>query len=298
MFEKEWPVLLVDDEPDVLAVSRVAMRSFRVDGRPIKLYTAASKAEAIDLLTTSLGGQLFPYLAVAFIDVVMETETAGLELCEFIRERQQNRLTQLYIRTGQPGVAPERSVIDRYDINGYFLKTELTEDKLYSLVKAGVRQFDFTNTALSEYQFVTRLIAASDSRASLDRELHAFAPVLPLDGAGNPTHDVQMRVGLTVGDWVPTPVGYTPDEVLAERDRLLGRGLRPLDGEGDGYVVDGNDLLIKVAATDAHDEAFHVANFAAPPNTGYVLLVRQFTKAVAALARRADTPASPPVLAG
>ena len=93
-------------------------------------------------------------------------------------------------------------------------------------------------------------------------------------------------------------VAVAPGEVLAERDRLLGRGLRPLDGEGDGYVVDGNDLLIKVAATDAHDEAFHVANFAAPPNTGYVLLVRQFTKAVAALARRADTPASPPVLAG
>jgi CheY-like chemotaxis protein len=307
MFEKEWPVLLVDDEPDVLAVSEVAMRSFRVDGRPIKLYTATSKAEAIDLLTTSLGGQLFPYLAVAFIDVVMETETAGLELCEFIREGQQNRLTQLYIRTGQPGVAPERSVIDRYDINGYFLKTELTEDKLYSLVKAGVRQFDFTNTALSEYKFVTRLIAASDSREHLDHELHAFAPVLPLDGAGRPSHDYQMRVSLIVGDWVPTPVGYTEAQVRAERDRLLRHGLRPLDGnggnggdggDGDGYVVDGNDLLVRVAATDAHDEAFHLANFAAPPSPGYILLVHQFTKAVAALVRRADATARQPAAVG
>ena len=298
MFEKEWPVLLVDDEPDVLAVSEVAMRGFRVDGRPIKLYTAASKAEAIDLLTTTLGGRLFPYVAVAFVDVVMETETAGLELCEFIRETQQNRLTQLYIRTGQPGVAPERGVIDRYDINGYFQKTELTEDKLYSLVKAGVRQFDFTSTALSEYQFVTRLIAASDSREHLDRELHAFVPALPLDGSGNPTHDFQMRVSLIVGDWVPTPVGYTRDEVLAERDRLLRRGLRPLDAAGDGYVIDGNDLLVKVAATGAHDEAFHLANFAAPPNAGYVLLVHQFTKAVAALVRRADATARAPALAG
>jgi CheY-like chemotaxis protein len=298
MFEKEWPVLLVDDEPDVLAVSEVAMRSFRVDGRPIKLYTAKSKAEAIDLLTTSLGGQLFPYLAVAFIDVVMETETAGLELCEFIREEQQNRLTQLYIRTGQPGVAPERSVIDRYDINGYFLKTELTEDKLYSLVKAGIRQFDFTNTALSEYQFVTRLIAASDSREHLDHELHAFAPVLPLDGAGRPTHDYQMRVALIVGDWVPTPVGYTEARVRSERDRLLRHGLRPLDGSGDGYVVDGNDLLVRVAPTDAYDEAFHLANFAAPPSPGYVLLVHQFTKAVAALVRRADATVRQPAAVG
>ena len=80
-------------------------------------------------------------MAVAFIDVVMETDTAGLELCQFIRETQRNRVTTLYIRTGQPGVAPERSVIDRYDISGYFTKVELTEDKLYSLVKAGARQY-------------------------------------------------------------------------------------------------------------------------------------------------------------
>ena len=108
MFEKEWPILLVDDDPDVLKVSKLAMKSFQVDGPPVKLYTAKSKAEAIDLLSTTLGGQ-FPYIAVAFIDVVMETDTAGLDLCEFIRESQQNRLTQIYIRTGQPGVAPERA---------------------------------------------------------------------------------------------------------------------------------------------------------------------------------------------
>lgn len=298
MFEKTWPVLLVDDDPDVLAVSRVAMRNFRVDGRPIELYTAGSKAEAVRLLDSTLGGRLFPYLAVAFIDVVMETDTAGLELCQYIRETQGNRLTQLYIRTGQPGVAPERAVIDRYDINGYFLKTELTEDKLYSLVKAGVRQFDFTSSAISEYQLVTRLIGAADSREHLARELHAFPPALPIDGTGQPTHDYQMRVGVIVGDWVPTPVGYTEQELHAERDRLLGVGLRPIGDGGDGYVVDGDDLLVRVAPTADHDEAFHLATFAAPPNPGYVQLVCQFTKALASLVRRADATAGQPALAG
>src|SRR5215218_3427668 len=144
MFEKEIPVLIVDDDPDVLAVTRLAMRSFDVFGLPITVYTAASKAEAIELLTSrfALQAQVGAKLNVAFVDVVMESDQAGLELCDYIRNTLGNKFTQLYVRTGQPGSAPERSVIDRYDINGYFTKAEATEDKLYSLVKAGIRQFD------------------------------------------------------------------------------------------------------------------------------------------------------------
>ena len=47
MFFKEWVVLLVDDEPDVLSVSKLAMRAIKVYDLPLKIYTAASKAEAI-----------------------------------------------------------------------------------------------------------------------------------------------------------------------------------------------------------------------------------------------------------
>ena len=101
MFQKEWEVLLVDDEPDVLAVSKLAMRSLRVYGMPLKLHTCASKAEAVELIETK--ADLLPSLAVALIDVVMETDPAGLDLCRFIREERRNPLTQLFIRTGQPG---------------------------------------------------------------------------------------------------------------------------------------------------------------------------------------------------
>ena len=53
MFQTEWPVLLVDDDPDVLAVSKLAMKSFEIDGVPIKLFTATSKDEAVKLLSGS-----------------------------------------------------------------------------------------------------------------------------------------------------------------------------------------------------------------------------------------------------
>ena len=123
MPKNEWPILIVDDEPDILSISKLAMKNFTVYGLPLKLYTAQSKAEALELLAGELTVQgRFHHLAVAFVDVVMESDTAGLELCEHIRGKLQNHLTQLIIRTGQPGIAPEREVIDKYDINGYFTK--------------------------------------------------------------------------------------------------------------------------------------------------------------------------------
>lgn len=287
MFEKEWPILVVDDDPDVLKVSTLAMKNFRIDGYPVRLYTASSKKEAMDLLSTTLGGQFFAYVAVAFIDVVMETDTSGLELCEFIREKQQNRLTQIYIRTGQPGIAPERTVIDRYDINGYFTKVELTEDKLYSLVKAGVRQFDFSNIALGAFQAVTRAIAEGNSWDTLAGTLNGALEAMPLDGQGNPTHEYHRQVSLIVGNRVMTAAGYTPAQALAERDRLVKRGLRPLDDGGDGYAIDGHDFLVKVAATPANDDAYHLMNVVGNPSLPNVMVIRVFTRAIAALAKRA-----------
>ena len=43
MFEKEWPILVVDDDPDVLKVSTLAMKNFRIDGYPVRLHTAAAR---------------------------------------------------------------------------------------------------------------------------------------------------------------------------------------------------------------------------------------------------------------
>jgi len=51
----------------------------------------------------------------------MESQSAGLELCASIRGTLHNQSAQLFVRMGQPGVAPEHSVIDIFDISGYFI---------------------------------------------------------------------------------------------------------------------------------------------------------------------------------
>ena len=55
LFAREWPVLLVVDEEDVLTVSQLAMKRVEVDGVPIKLHMATSKAEAIEMLAACSG---------------------------------------------------------------------------------------------------------------------------------------------------------------------------------------------------------------------------------------------------
>jgi CheY-like chemotaxis protein len=298
MFQTEWPVLLVDDDPDVLAVSKLAMRSFEIDGVPIKLFTATSKEEAVKLLSGPLGSTALPYIAVAFIDVVMETDHAGLDLCRYIRETQMNRMTTIYVRTGQPGVAPERDVIDRYDINGYFSKVETTEDKLYSLVKAGIRQFDFASMTVLEFQVIGRCIANAGSLEGLQRTLDGVLSQIPLDPQGAPTraNAYDCRVVILDGDR-RVAGSYTEAEAVAERDRLARLGLQPLTPSGDACVQHGRNHLIKAAATDVHGEAWHLGSYPGVPSPGDTLVLLNFTKAIATLVKRARASGGQPTRA-
>ncbi len=87
-----------------------------------------------------------PDTALVVLDVVMESDEAGLALVRTIRDELGNADVQIVLRTGQPGIAPEREVILQYDINGYFLKTEITARKLYSIVISSLRAFQYIKT--------------------------------------------------------------------------------------------------------------------------------------------------------
>jgi len=130
-----WKVLIVDDEPDVHAVTKISLKNFKFDGRGIEFFNAMSGAEAMKIL------KIHPDIAAAMIDVVMETEDAGLLLVNFIRKKLGNAAIRLIIRTGQPGVAPERYVIDHFDIDDYKEKTDLPTDKLYATLRTAIKAY-------------------------------------------------------------------------------------------------------------------------------------------------------------
>ena len=135
-----WKVLLVDDEQQVHEVSRLILAGLRFEGREVTLLSVSSAAQARELLAREHG------VALALIDVVMETDDAGVSLVRHIRDQLNDQDMQIVLRTGQPGVAPESEVVRGYEINGYVLKTEVTAQRLHTIVIAGLRTYRHTQS--------------------------------------------------------------------------------------------------------------------------------------------------------
>jgi signal transduction histidine kinase/CheY-like chemotaxis protein len=130
-----WKIAVIDDEPAVHDGTRFALSDYRLNGQGLEILSAYSAAEGRELMRRNAD------VAVVLLDVIMETDTAGLSLVEFIRKDLKNETVRIILRTGQPGQAPERRVIVDYDINDYKAKTELTADKLFTSLTAALRSY-------------------------------------------------------------------------------------------------------------------------------------------------------------
>ncbi len=130
-----WKIAIIDDEEGVHDVTKLTLRKFSFESRGVEFLSAHSGAEGLALFKTH------PDIALAFVDVVMETDDAGLNLVDAIRNELNNHTARLILRTGQPGQAPEEDVIRRYDINDYKAKTELSSLKLKSCVYTAIRSY-------------------------------------------------------------------------------------------------------------------------------------------------------------
>lgn len=133
--ENGWKVLIVDDEREVHAVTRLALMDLVFEGRGLNFLSAYSRQQAEQLVNEHAD------IAIVLLDVVMDTDDAGLQVARYIRETAHNQTSRIILRTGQPGQAPERSVVMNYDINDYKAKTELTAQKLFTCVMSSLRSY-------------------------------------------------------------------------------------------------------------------------------------------------------------
>jgi signal transduction histidine kinase len=198
-----WRVLVVDDDTDLHAVTRLCYVDFRYDSRPLQVLSAHSADEAREVLKHN------DDIALVLLDVVMETEQAGLDLARWIRDELRNRMVRIVLRTGQPGQAPPRDVVRQYEIDDYRTKTELTFERLQVL----------TVTALRTYQLLRLQEARERQLAQYSDEIERFAYAA--------SHDLQ------------TPLRT----VVRYAQRLLEKHQAELPGEGQeylSYVVQGS----------------------------------------------------------
>ena len=184
-FVEPWRLLVVDDDPTVHDVTRIVLADFQFEGRRLAILDAYSAAEAREMLRHK------PWPAVMLLDVVMETDDAGLKLVEEVREVQGNNLTRIVLRTGQPGQAPERSVVTRYQIDDYKSKIELTAERMFVTLCTALRTYrQFTEIGESRAALqtvvagMTALQTANKPSRFGRRTLRFVADLFGIDGAG------------------------------------------------------------------------------------------------------------------
>ena len=152
-----WKILIVDDETEIHKVTKLALTQFTFNGRGINFLSAYSGEEAKKLTKEHTD------IAVILLDVVMETDDAGLVVAKYVREDLGNTITRIVLRTGQPGLAPEEKVIVEYDINDYKEKTELTRQKLFSTVVSSIRSYCYIAAIDNSRNGLKKIIEASSS---------------------------------------------------------------------------------------------------------------------------------------
>ena len=106
---RKWKIAVIDDDPAVHEGTRFALSDYSLNGQGLEILSAHSAAEGRELM------RQHPDIAAVLLDVIMETDSAGLELVEFIRNEIKNETVRIVLRTGQPGQAPERRVIVDYE---------------------------------------------------------------------------------------------------------------------------------------------------------------------------------------
>lgn len=180
--EERWKVLIVDDEPEVHKITKLVLDDFTFEGRHLKFLCAYSGLEAVEIIRDN------PDTAVILLDVVMEEQDSGLKVVKFVREKLKNTSVRIILKTGQPGMAPEREVISRYDINDYREKTELNDDKFFTAM----------TTALRSYRDITALLK---SRDGLEMIIKSTAGNICLKSLNQLASGVLTQLGTLIGSY-------------------------------------------------------------------------------------------------
>lgn len=163
-----WKVLIVDDDPEIHSVTQLALSDLVVLGKRLEYIHAYSGRDACQLIEQNHD------IVLALLDVVMETDDAGLNVVKHIREKLDRQDIRIVLRTGQPGYAPEESVIKDYDINDYKTKTELTRRKLVTTVYAAIRSYQQIDTVTQNRKGLEKIIVAAAELLEL-HTVHKYA---------------------------------------------------------------------------------------------------------------------------
>jgi predicted signal transduction protein with EAL and GGDEF domain/response regulator RpfG family c-di-GMP phosphodiesterase len=258
---RPWRILVVDDDEDVHESTRFVLKGVDILDRPLELLHAHSVAEAHAIMSEH--GDV----AVALVDVVMETPDAGLRLVRELREAGFHAL-RIILRTGQPGYAPEQSVIAAYEIDDYQTKAELTRVRLLTVLTAGIRAYEQIQTITRSRAGLEMIVDSAQKlfqRTNLElfgrgllTQITALLGVEPngivcATGRGDPNAGTRIIVaagrfahyaGKSLSDIADPAAQMLLREVRGRTEPVIGDGLMALDFCSDS----GRELSVVIEA--------------------------------------------------
>ncbi len=170
--------MVVDDDEDVHRITRLVLRDYHFQGRGVRLIHAYSARQAWELMEKN------PDTALILMDVIMETEHAGLDLVRKIRNSLGNNNVRILIRTGQPGLFNEYQIAMEYNINEYKEKSSLTADGLLAS----------TTTLLREYSDLQNLHRQRGSLEVVIDQLNSMAQLFAESRIATMVLDSNLRI--------------------------------------------------------------------------------------------------------
>ncbi len=258
-----WRVLIVDDDQDVHASTELALKGTPILGRPLEFLHTYSAAETVQFLRREQD------ISVILLDVVMESENAGLNLVHIIREELGLQETRIVLRTGQPGYAPEIQAIRDYDINDYKTKSELTHTRLYTTLTVAIRSYDQIRAINANRRGLDMIVRASGELMEL-RGIQGFAAGvitqlaallrLPPEGLicaqenGSGDDGVQVvAAGGKFSGLINQSIRDIPDRVVREHlNRALASGKNQYDQGSTTLLLNGSGRRIAVYLESTH----------------------------------------------
>ena len=161
---KSCKVLSVEDDADYQMALMNSLSGLNYDDKDVEFLTVSSASEAAVVIAEN------PDISVIFLDVVMESDRAGLGLIGTIREVIGNNLVRIVLLTGQPGIMPPESIIKEYDIDDYWNKAELTQAHLQTIVLSNIRTWEHL-LAMQEARHSMQLLLFSSQRLSSKKDM-------------------------------------------------------------------------------------------------------------------------------
>lgn len=162
-----WTIVVIDDDLSILQTSIRILQEFTFEGRALSIITGTSGEQAKELISKN------PDAAIILLDVIMETDYAGLDVVTYIREEMKNEAVRILLRTGQAGQFDENEVFEKYDINDFLEKADLTSRRLKTAIKVALRAYRMHQNIQDAMQREKLLRAEADAANAAKSEFLA-----------------------------------------------------------------------------------------------------------------------------